>query len=183
MSVFRLLKGVLALVFCIAFVIAGLVWYVQPETHLDLSYSGVEWPDKVKQMISSRKLRIELNEEDLDQFVKKAIAQRQDVPGGLRITGARTYLQGSEMIVDITGMYQNLWQVGGKLYFTLTWDEPVLTATHTRTTIKQASIPNDWFQLEPIEVNLSEMVPKPLGVRSVSFDGSTLTVSLRFVRR
>ncbi|WP_248927753.1 hypothetical protein [Paenibacillus hamazuiensis] len=179
---FRLLKGIIALGICLAVAAAGAVMYVQPDEHLDLSYSDISWGDKVKEMVMSRRLRVEMTEEDINQILKKTLSEKPDISDRLRITGAQSHLSGNELTVDINALFNGYWQVGGKLYFTLSWSDPYLTATHTRTEIKRATIPSEWLQLAPIQINVGEQVPRPFAVRSFDFTGSSMLVTLRFSR-
>lgn len=175
----KLLRGILSICICCALLLALGYWYAQPDRTLDLAYSELQIRNKVTDMLTSRKLEVQLTETEVNSLLKKALASRTHVNQDLKITGAQFSLEGSQWIADVNLLYKDEWTFGGRLHFAMSWQEPYLTATHTTTQIKQIAVPASWFQLEPLQIELNDYVPKPAGVRGVAFEEHGVRVGLK----
>ncbi|WP_282941065.1 hypothetical protein [Paenibacillus sp. RC67] len=175
----KLLRGIVSLAIVCALLLGAAYWYVQPEQKLDLNYSELPVREKVANMLTSRKLEVQLTEPEVNSLLKKALASHTQVSSDLEITGAQFFLEGSEWVADVNLLYKGQWTFGAKLYFAMSWKEPYLKATHTATKIKEASVPIEWFHLNPLQIQLNDYVPKPAGVRDIAFEDHGLRVGLK----
>lgn len=175
----KLLRGIISLAIICALLLVAAYWYIQPAQPLDLHYSELQVRDKVTSMLTNRKLEVELTEPEVNSLLKKALAAHSHVSSDLEITGAQFSLEGSEWVADVNMLYKDQWAFGAKLYFDMSWKEPYLKATHTATKIKEASIPMAWFQLNPLQVQLNDYIPKPAAVREIAFEDHGLRVGLK----
>ncbi|MCS7458924.1 hypothetical protein N0M98_02115 [Paenibacillus doosanensis] len=175
----KLLRSIVSLAIGCAVIAAIGYWYVQPERPLDLTYSELKVRGKLADMIASRKLEVELTEPEVNSLLKKALAAHAQVTPDLEVTGAEFSLEGKEWVADVNLLYKGQWEAAARLYFTMSWQEPYLTAVHTSTKIKRLSVPLDWFRLQPLNVELNDYLPRPAGVRSVAFEEHAVRVGLK----
>jgi len=175
----KLFRAVLSLAVIAALALAGLYMYVRPTQQLDLAYSELPVRGKIADMLTNRKLEVALTEPEVNSLLKKALAEHAQVQPDVRVTGAQFTLEGDRWIADVNLLYKERWEVGARLYFSMRWQEPNLIASHTETQIKQAEIPLDWFQLEPLTLPLNDYLPKPAGVRGVTFDNHEVKIALK----
>ncbi|MCZ8517136.1 hypothetical protein O9H85_33255 [Paenibacillus filicis] len=178
-SLKTLLKGLTGLVFLCVVLLAVTLWYVQPNQKLDLSYAELPMKDKVFSMLMSRKLEVTLSEQEVNDLLKKALAQHTQVKPGVTLTGARFYLQGERLTADVNLLVQGSYLAEATLDFELGWEEPNLTAIHTGTRIKDIRVPLGWFRLEPLRLPLNDYLPRRLTVRDIGFSGSTVKVGFK----
>ncbi|OXM87293.1 hypothetical protein [Paenibacillus rigui] len=175
----KLFRSVLSLAVVVALLAAAAYWYARPTQALDLAYSELPVRSKLTEILANRKLEVTLNESEVNSLLKKALAAHAEVQEGVRITGARFSLEGDRWIADVNLLYKQQWEVGAKLYFTMQWHEPYLTAVHTGTQIRQAGIPVEWFQLKPLQIPLNDYLPKPAGVRGIAFENHEVKLALK----
>jgi hypothetical protein len=153
--------------------------YVQPDRMLDLNYSEFSIRDKLTDMLANRRLEVVLSELEVNELLKKILSDRSQLREDWTLTGAQFTLQGSQWTADVNLMYKEKWPVGAKLFFTVNWQDPYLTAVHTATQIKEVSVPMEWFQLQPLQIPLNDYLPKPAGVRNVILQDDTVRLALR----
>jgi hypothetical protein len=153
--------------------------YAQPDRMLDLNYSELSIRSKLEAMLASRRLEVVLTEPEVNDLLKKTLANRAQLREDWTLTGAQFTLEGTQWTADINMMYKEKWPIGAKLFFTVNWQDPYLTAVHTETQIKEISVPIDWFQLQPLQIPLNDYLPKPAGVRNVIFQDNIVRLALR----
>ncbi|WP_028547528.1 hypothetical protein [Paenibacillus sp. UNC451MF] len=175
----KLLRGMVSLAIICALLLGAAYWYVQPAKTLDLNYSELQVRDKVTNMLTSRKLEVELTEPEVNSLLKKALAAHTHPSTNVEITGAQFSLEGSEWVADVNLLYKGQWTFGAKLYFDMSWKEPYLKATHTATRIKEAAVPLEWFHLNPLQIQLNDYVPKPAAIREIAFEDHGLRIGLK----
>jgi hypothetical protein len=176
----RKLWRILALLLILGMLLAGgLHAYVQPDHALDLVSSEISIREKLTDMLSRRRLEIVLSEAEVNGLIKKTLAEHADLRPDWTLTGAEFSLEGSQWVADVNMMYKGLWPVGAKMYFIMSWQEPYLTAVHTRTQIREVSIPLNWFQMQPLQIPLNDYLPKPAGIRGVMFQDHAIRIGLK----
>jgi hypothetical protein len=153
--------------------------YAQPDRMLDLNYSELSIRDKLENMLVNRRLEVVLTESEVNGLLKKTLASRAQLRDDWTLTGAQFTLKGTQWMADINLMYKEKWPIGAQLFFTVNWEDPFLTAIHTDTQIKQISVPMSWFQLEPLQIPLNDYLPRPAGVRNVTFQDNIVRLALR----
>lgn len=172
-----LFKGIVTIVILAALLVAGALWYAQPQAELDLSYNDLPVREKLAAMVINRKPEAVLTEQEVGDLLKKALARRAELRPGVKLTGARFFLEGDRLAADVTLLLQDRWKVGARLNFDLAWKSPYLTAVHTGTVIRDVNVPGDWLSLQPIQVDLNDYMPKHVAIRDVAFEGSTVRVT------
>ncbi|MCU6796648.1 MULTISPECIES: hypothetical protein [Paenibacillus] len=153
--------------------------YAQPDRLLDLNYSEISVRDKLTDMLANRRLEVVLTESEVNDLLKKTLSSRAQLNEDWKLSGAQFNLKGNQWTADVTLMYKDKWPIGAQLFFTVKWEDPFLTATHTGTQIKQLSVPMDWFQLQPLQIPLNDYLPKPAGIRAVTFQDNVVRLALR----
>ena len=159
--------------------IYGIAWYVRPSEALDLKAEEWAVSGKIVEMVKNRKLEVQLSEQEVNQLIKKRLAQKADLPHGFRIKGAKFDLQGSLLAADLNLLWDYKLPIGAKLLFTLRWNDPNLEVVHVDTHIRNMEIGTDWFQLEPIRIPLGDSLPKHVAIRSVQFDGDWIRIGFK----
>ncbi|MGF9911061.1 hypothetical protein ABEX47_07460 [Paenibacillus ehimensis] len=172
-----LFKGIVTIVIVGALLAAGALWYAQPQAALDLSYNDLPVREKLAAMVIHRKPETVLTEQEVGDLLKKALARRSELRPGVKLTGARFFLQGERLAADVTLLLQDRWKVGARLNFDLAWNEPYLTAVHTGTVVRDVAVPAEWLSLRPIEVDLNHYLPKHVAIRGVAFEESAVRVT------
>lgn len=172
-----LLKGIVTIVILGALLAAGALWYTQPQAALDLSYNDLPVREKLAAMVIHRKPEAVLTEQEVGDLLKKALARKPELRPGVKLTGARFFLQGERLAADVTLLLQDRWKVGARLNFALAWNEPYLTAVHTGTVVRDVAVPDEWLSLRPIQVDLNHYLPKHVAIRGVAFEESTVRVT------
>jgi hypothetical protein len=169
-------------ILCVS-VVAGLAAYVKPEQALDLRYAEVRLQNQLTEMLQSRKLELTLSEAEVNDLLKKQIAMKlldsSGAPPQAVVQGAQFSQQGQQLVADVNALVKDQWEVGARLHFHLEWKEPYLTATHTKTEIKQTNVPLSWYQMKPLQVNLNEVLPKLIAIKGIHFDGKQLRISFK----
>lgn len=175
----KAVKALIAVLIIGALAGAAALWYVKPAEALDLSYAPLRLDDKLAALLLERKFEVSLSESEVDSLIKKSLAARPRVHPDATVTGARFTLRDGTLVADVNLLVKERWPASAKLRFELAWQEPVLTIRHVGTNIRQASLPLDWFQLDPIDIRLDSYMPRHIGIRSVSFDGSDMKLQLK----
>lgn len=175
----KLVRTVVSLAVIAVLLLIAVRAYVQPTQSLDLSYSELPVRNKIVDMLKNRKLEVVLNEPEVNDLLKKALAEHAQVQQDVRITGAQFSLQDNVWIADVNLLYKDNWEVGAKLYFSMRWQEPDLIAVHTATQIRQVTLPAEWFQLQPLHIALNDYLPKPAGIRGITFEDHEVKVALK----
>ncbi|MFB6366159.1 hypothetical protein ACFCP7_19175 [Paenibacillus elgii] len=172
-----LFKGIVTIVILGALLAAGALWYAQPQAALDLSYNDLPVREKLAAMVINLKPEAVLTEQEVGDLLKKSLARKPELRPGVKLTGARFFLQGERLAADVTLLLQDRWKVGARLHFDLAWNEPYLTAIHTGTDVRDVTVPGEWLSLQPTQVDLNDYMPKHVAIRDVAFEGSAVRVS------
>lgn len=158
------------------------VRHVKPTEALNLDYKEITISSKIADIVKNRKLEVQLTEQDLNDVVKKRLAAHQDLPNDFRIEGAKLTLQGTNLIADVNVRWREKIPIGAQMMFTLAWNPPNLVVQHQNTSIKGMQVPNEWFQLAPIELPIEDHLPKLIGVKNVMFEEKAIIVQLKPLR-
>jgi hypothetical protein len=159
--------------------VCAAIWYVKPTEPLNLDYGQVSVSQKVLDMVKARKPEVQISERELNDIVKKQLAERSQLRPNVVIEGARF-----EQQVDRLTAYVNLKTVGGVrvgavLDFKLQWNAPRLTISHTGTRIRSWNVPSSWLQLDPIVVRVDDALPPLIAIKDIHFGEDGITVSLK----
>lgn len=175
----KIIRGIMVVVFSCVLLTAGAVWYIQPVKKMDLAYSELPLVNKAASILLNRKPEVVLSEQEVSNLLKKALAQHPAIDPHVTVTGAEFFLQGQRLTANMNLLLYDRLEAGATLFFDLSWQEPYLMMEHTGTEIRQAAIPLKWFQLEPRQIQLNDFLPKPMTVRDVAFEGSSVKISLK----
>jgi hypothetical protein len=169
---------VVALVLSVA---AGAVlWYVQPERQLDLSYTKISVADKILDMVQRRSFEVNVTEADLNNLVKAALAARTELPHNLKLTGVDAKQHGDVLTVDANLLWQDRFAVGATLTYRMSYREPNLLLTRESVRVKQLTIPPGWLQFaSELSIDLYDKLPKLVGIQNVAFDSSGIRIALK----
>lgn len=159
-----------------AILVFAAVQYVQPEGNLDLTYTEISLSYKIVEMIKRRQLSVTLNEAEVNDLLKKVLSQHPQPAEHIQIVGATFDTYGDQMIADVHMKYRGKWDIGAKLYFLLSWNNPSITVTHVRTDVKSIHVPSGLLQLNPISINLNDYLPRLIGVKDVRFEKEQIVI-------
>ncbi|TNJ66517.1 hypothetical protein FE784_09630 [Paenibacillus hemerocallicola] len=153
--------------------------YAKPTETLNLDYGQVSVLQKLLEMVKIRKPDVHISERELNDILKKQLADRAQLTPNVVIEGARF-----EQHADRLAAYVNLKTAGGvrigaTLDFALAWDAPELIVRHTGTRIRSWNVPASWLQLDPMVVKIDDGLPPLIAVRDIRFEEDGITVSLK----
>jgi hypothetical protein len=156
------------------------LWYVYPQEKLDLAYSSFAVSDKLKEMMTNRRLEFHLTQSDINNLLKKETAAHSLVNKNIKVTGAKFELNQDLLIAHINLMYNSWLPIGTISYYRLTWDAPILRIVPLYTKIRNWNVPDTLLRLPVQEVSIGSFLPSFLTVRQVSFEGDSIAIFLRF---
>lgn len=169
----------LAVLVLIAAAAGTAVWYAKPQEQLDLAYQPVSLADKALDMLKSRKLEVRISKQELNDLVKKKLAEKPQLRPNVTIEGARFEQQGDRLTAYVNISTAASVKVGAVLDFVLEWRSPELIVRHSATRIRDWSVPASWLQLEPIVVRVSDGLPPLIAIKEIRFDADGVVVALK----
>ncbi|MBO9607608.1 MAG: hypothetical protein J7639_16725 [Paenibacillaceae bacterium] len=175
----RLLFALLTLALLLAIIAFGIIRYIKPTETLDLQYKELSIGAKVTEMIVKRQFAVELTEADVENIVKKQLAEQPQLSPDIRLTGARVELAGNRLNIAANVRYKNKIPAQVSAVYDLQWQEPNLHIVFRDGRIKSISLPRSQFDPQPIDVNLNELLPKAVAVKDVKFTGEGVHVELK----
>jgi hypothetical protein len=156
------------------------IWYVQPVRPLDFAYTKISIPDKIVEMVQRRSPEVRLTESDINSLVKAALAERAELPHGLKLTGAEAKQQGDLLTVDTNAVWHGWIAIGATLTYRMSYREPELILTRESVRIKDFAVPPGWLQTPAsLRFNLYDKLPKLIGIQSIAFDPEGLRIALK----
>ncbi|EFU38340.1 hypothetical protein PVOR_30058 [Paenibacillus vortex V453] len=173
----RFLLGIFILLLVI---IGAAVWFVYPTQSLDMRYRSVDFKDKLMTMVSNRDTRMLLSTEEVGELSKKNMVKYISTHNlGVEITGADFTMNGTTMTAHMNGKW-GIVPFGAVLRFQMSAEGSHLYLTHQSTTIRGVEVPQNLFQLEPIQVSLKDYLPDLVTVNNVKFlsDGLELNFTM-----
>lgn len=155
------------------------VRYAKPTEALDLAYGPVSILQNVLDMVKVRKPDVHISERELNDLLKRQLAERAQITPDIAIEGARF-----EQHADRLTAYVNLKAVGGirigaRLDFALAWEAPELIVRHVGTRIRGWAVPASWLKLDPLAINLNDSLPPLIAISQIRFEEDGITVSLK----
>ncbi|MDF2663588.1 MAG: hypothetical protein K0Q94_6379 [Paenibacillus sp.] len=175
----RSLFIILAVLVLLAAAAGAAVWYAKPQEKLDLAYRPLSFVDKALDMLQNRKLEVRLNEQELNDLLKKKLSEQPQLRPNVTIEGARFEQRGDRLTAHVNIRTAANVKVGAALDFALEWRSPDLIVRHTATRIRDWSVPSSWLQLEPIVVPISDGLPPLIAIREIRFDPQGIVVALK----
>jgi hypothetical protein len=177
MKKFFLVIAVLAAVV----IVLGLVllWTVRPKQQLDLAYERISVAGKIKDMIAARSLDLRLTESDLNNLMKRALAERNPPVPNVEIQGARFEQDGQIVTAHVQGKLYGVVSAEASLTFMLKWQSPNLIVEHVNTKAGPWNIPFSRFQLDPLIVPIDQELPSLVAIRDVKFEPSQIVISFK----
>ncbi|TXK72115.1 hypothetical protein [Paenibacillus sp. N3.4] len=178
----KLVVVVIVVVIIFAGALAAIRFYMKPTEALDLNYQEVAISGKIADIILSRKLEVQLTEQDMNNLVKKQLAMHRTLPNDFRIEGTKLILQGSTIEADVNVTWHDQVAIGAKMHFKMSWNAPDMEIQLVDAQVKGMRLPNEWLQIPTIEIPLEEHLPKLIGVRDVLFDEKGIRIQLKLLR-
>ncbi|MZQ83480.1 hypothetical protein GQF01_15310 [Paenibacillus sp. 5J-6] len=178
-------KSFISLIVLIVILAAAMVMFIrhiQPTEVLDLNYQEISIASKIADIVKTRKLEVQITEQDLNNLVKKQLSAHPNLPNGVRIEGAKLTLQGSNLVADVNIRWQDKVPVGAQLFFSLAWDPPNVVIQHQNTRVRGIQVPKEWLQLAPIELSIEDHLPLLVGVKDVRFEEKAVLIQLKALR-
>jgi hypothetical protein len=175
----KFLKTIIVLLCIVIVAIWGAVWYVKPTQEMDLKYAEISIAAKVADMIKQFKPEVLLTELDVNNLIKKHLAQHQELPHNLVVKGADFRLQGDLLEADVNVLWDYKVHIGAKLFFQLNWNQPSIEVMHTGTQIKDIQIPLELFEIPPITIPVEDNLPAMIGIKDVVFDPQSIRLGLK----
>ncbi|GGA09052.1 hypothetical protein GCM10008018_63380 [Paenibacillus marchantiophytorum] len=181
-----MLKKILITAICLLLIlllaVVLLIRHVKPTETLDLSYQEISIGSKIADIIKTRKLDVQLTEQDLNDLVKKQLSAHQQLPHDFQLDGAKLTLNGSHLEADLNLRWRDKVPIAAQMQFALAWNPPNVVIQPVRTSVKGMQLPNEWLHLEPISFSLEEHLPALIGVKNVVFQDKAVVVQLKVLR-
>ncbi|WP_144028283.1 hypothetical protein [Paenibacillus ferrarius] len=159
-----------------------IIWQVKPTEALNLDYKEISIPSKIAEIVKSRKLEVQLTEQDINDLVKKQLAEHQVLPHDFRLEGAKLTLNGSNLEADLNLRWHDKLPISAKMMFTLAYHSPNMSIQHVSTSVKGTKIPSEWLHLDPIVFSIEDHLPLLIGVKNVVFEEKAVVVQLKALR-
>lgn len=175
----KILLSLVTLIVIAVVMLVIVIQYVKPTEQLDLQYQEISIPNKIADMILSRKLEVRLSEEDINNLLKKQLATHRELPNDFQLDGAKLNLQGSMIEADVNARWQERIPVGAHAVFTLAWEPPNLVIKHVSTQVRNLQLPSDWLQLAPVEIPIESFLPKLVGIKNMRFEDKAIVIQLK----
>lgn len=154
---------------------AGLIFYIAPDKGLNLIYEDVPVKDRALDMLKKRKLELVLNEGDVANLAKAAVAANPQVNEDVRVTGAAFELEGDRLHANLKIIWKKRVPAGLQLTYKLSWQKPNLVATVEDARIKGIGLPLSVAKDEVIP--LGNELPKPIRIKTLTFVDDGVKVS------
>lgn len=168
----------LFLLLVIALIVAVIV-YIRPDKALDMSYEPVDMKVKVWNMVKTKVPEIELTGEELNNLAKKKMVEILDTTKmSVEVTGAEFIIHGDEVEAKLNGKWGML-PFGVTLFFHMESSGSNLILEHKSTQIKQVTIPNSMWSLEPITFSLKEHIPNIVDIDQVDFKTESINLTFK----
>ncbi|MBB6674471.1 hypothetical protein [Cohnella nanjingensis] len=172
-------KLLIAIIVLIVFVGAGgalAYWYVSPDKKLDLQYEEVPLEQRGLDMLRRLSTELVLTEADVNNLAKASIARNPQYSKDVVIQGAAFRLSGTDRLVaDLNIRVADRVPVGLTLTYRLSWDDPNLTATVEKASVKDVGLPADNF--DDVVIPLGRELPKLMKVKDVNVRDGEVVVS------
>lgn len=157
----------------------ALLWSVRPKEQLDLSYEPISVAAKIKDMVARRSLELILTEEDLNNLMKRELAERNPPMKNVHIQGASFEQHGQIVTAHVQAELYSQVKVEASLDFLLKWQPPNLIIEHLKTEAGPWSVPLSRFQLDPLVVPIDKELPPIIAIRDLKFEASQIAVSFK----
>ncbi len=166
------------LVLLIVGLASGLIWSIRPSEPLDLAYERISISSKIRDMVLRRSFELRLTEADLNNIMKKELAERADSIGYARIDGARFEQQGRVVTAHVQATGKAGIRAEASLDFELKWSPPNLIVEHIGTKTGPWAVPIGWFKLDPIRVPIDEQLPI-VSISTVKFESNEIIIAFQ----
>jgi len=161
---------------------AVLLWYIRPAETLDLSYRDISIVEKVTEMVRKRELVVELDDDELSNLVKRAIAEKPQLTEDVRITGVRVETENGLLALHVNAVAKGFVKAGATIYAKLEWREPNLLLTLDRGAVKKLEIPGKYFSQQNFIVPLYDKLPALVGIKDIRLEDGKLRIMLKLLR-
>ncbi|OAB45824.1 hypothetical protein [Paenibacillus antarcticus] len=168
----------LFLLLVIALIVAVIV-YIRPDKAIDMSYEPVDMKVKVWNMVKNKVPEIELTGDELNNIAKKKMVEALKTTNlSVDVTGAEFIIHGDEVEAQLNGKWGIL-PFGVNLFFHMESSGSDLILKHLSTQIKQITIPNSMWSLQPITFSLKEHIPDIVGIDQVDFKTDSIMLTFK----
>lgn len=175
----KILRTIIVWLSIVIVAIWGAVWYVRPTQALDLKYDDLSIAVKVADMLKQFKPEVQLTEQDVNNLIKKHLAQQLELPHNLVVKGADFHLQGDQLEADVNVLWDYKVHIGAKLFFQLDWNQPSIEVMHIGTQLKDIQLPLELFEIPPITIPVEDNLPAMISIKEVIFDTQSIRIGLK----
>lgn len=158
---------------------AALLWYARPVQPLDLSYGNISLAQKGIEMIKARKPELHISEKELNDLLKKQLAERAQLSPDVVVEGARFEQRGNRITAYVNLKAAGLIAAGLSADFTVEWKPPKLIVSPAEARIRSLKVPASWLPIEPMELNLAEALPSLVGIQEIRFEERDIVVAFK----
>jgi hypothetical protein len=171
------LLSFLVLVIVIVAAAVGAVYYIMPQTSLDLAYEKVSLSQRALDMAKRVSPELKLSERDVVNLAMKSLAEHPQVGEDIVITGARFNLSGNVLVADLNAIWKDRIAVGLKMTYRLSWVSPNLIATVEEAKLRGIALPISAFSNRVIPIE--QEIPKVLKIKDIVWENDGVTVVFR----
>jgi hypothetical protein len=176
-----LLKKLFIALFVLIFlaVAAGIagVYYIRPDATLTLQHEKVDLKKKTLDMAKRMSFEIKVSEADVNNVLKKSLAQNPQRSKDVLVQGARFTLEGDRLIADLSLLWKNRVPAGLQVIYRLTWSNPNVIAKVEQVKLKDITLSPG--TVEDLVLPIAQDLPKPLKIENVAFGNNELIIKLK----
>lgn len=166
----RLIWGIpLVIILLVAVAFAGVIQYVKPTRTLDLTYSEMNWKNKLTEILNTGEPVVSLTEEDVNNLAKKGIVEHaadSKLASGIR--GAEFSLDGSRLIADVVGKWSFI-RAEAIVEFEMSYQNGTLTLEPESVRIHGHSFSPSLLGVKTITIHPGDYLPMLIQITSLEF--------------
>jgi hypothetical protein len=155
----------------------GAIYYVRPDPALNLQYEPVAIKEKALEMVKRMSFDMILSEEDVNNVLKKSLAQNPVRNRDVEVRGANFTVAGDRLTADLSLLWKNRIPAGVQVIYRLSWQQPDLVATVEQVKVKSVNLPSSLA--DDLVLPIGRELPKPLKIKEVQLGEKEVTIVLQ----
>lgn len=173
----KLLITLFVLVFLAGAAGVGALYYIRPDPELTLANEPVPVKQRALDMVKRLSVEMILNEEDVNNALKKSLADNPQRGKDVVVQGANFDLQDDLLVADLSLLWRDRIPTAMQVTYRLAWKSPNLVATVEQVKVKDITLPSD--TVGNLSFPIGQELPKPLKIRDLKFDGDEIRLQFQ----
>lgn len=161
---------------------AAVIWLIRPAEPLNMDYNDISILEKINDMVNRRQLSLVLNQEDINNLLKKSTSGRTEIAPNIRMTGVGFHLLDDRLTAVLNLNWHGIVPFEAQVKYRLRWQDPVLTLEPEDVRVKRFSVPGSLFTVHPETIRINDLLPALVAVKDMRFQGQSVAVDLKLRR-